>query len=168
MGTNGVSALKYPTKCRLITAEGLPCGKTIIDHALNVEIIGQAGMREKIFFDALRQHVERKHPEAWKQIELTQQLFAGFLLIGQFATEDPGLKKTIMQFGATLRKMVSFPPIPDADIKAACELLRQDPTPEKFLNFARNIQAYYFEGIAPTPGPPNSDTPAGEKPLITQ
>jgi hypothetical protein len=161
MGTNGTSALKYPTKCRLLTPEGLPCGKTIINHALNVEIIGQAGMREKIFFDTLRQHIERKHPEAWKQIELTQQLFAGFLLIGQFATKDPGLVKTIYEFGAQLRRLVSLPPIPDSDIQKAAELLREDPTPEKFLNFARNLQGYYSGTVIPT-------APPAEKPLITQ
>ena len=72
MGTNGASALKYTTTCRL-------CGHQIIDHPLNVQIVGQPDARAQNLLAALMKHLEKKHKDAWMQIQGLWQFFLGFL-----------------------------------------------------------------------------------------
>lgn len=164
MGTNGASALKYTTTCRLPKADGSRCGHQIIDHPLNVQIIGKPDQHIQNFIGALMRHVEKKHPEAWVQIQGTWQFFLGFLIMGQFETADPAIVQAIQMFGVKLRSIVPMPPISDAMIDEAFANIgftMEDAAREKVIGVARNIRAYY-EGTLQKPVEPE-----GPKPLVT-
>lgn len=161
MGTNG-SALKYTTKCRIKDAiSGQPCGHQIVDHALNVAIVGKPDARLQNFIGALMKHVEKKHPGAWMQLQGMWHHFLGFLILGQFETEDPAIIQSVQGFGAVLRDIVKLPPIPDADIEGATAALgftMEDPNRQNVIQALKNVRAYY-EGTL--------QKPATEKPLVT-
>lgn len=156
MSANGTT-LKYITKCRL-------CGFQILDHPLNVTIIGTPDARVQTFVAALMKHLEKKHPAEWLQIQGLWQFFLGFLCVGQFETEDPSLVQTILTFGAQLRKIVALPTIPDAEIEGAAAQLgftMDDPKRESVIAAMKNVRAYY-QGTLQKPA-----TPEAEKPLVT-
>jgi hypothetical protein len=157
MGSNGQSQLKYTTTCR-IKLNGLPCGHQIIDHPLNVQIVGQPDARVQDFIGALIKHVEKRHPEAWMQIQSMWQFFLGFLILGQFETQDPAIVSTIHEFGAQLRKMTRFAPIQDAAIESAAAALgftMEDPKREPVIAAMKNVRAYY-EGTLQKPAQPEA------------
>jgi len=157
MGTNGASALKYTTTCRL-------CGHQIIDHPLNVQIVGQPDARAQNLLAALMKHLEKKHKDAWMQIQGLWRFFLGFLCLGQFETADPAIVQTVQGFGAVLRNMVRPAPIQDDDIVGAVAHLGftlEDPKREQVIAAMKNVRAYY-EGTLQKPAPPEP-----EKPLIT-
>jgi hypothetical protein len=163
MGTNG-SPLKHPTTCRLKKPDGSPCGHTILDHPLNVQIIGQVDQRLMTFMGALMRHLEKKHPEAWNQAHALSQHFMGWLVLQQYETEDPAILQSLMAFAITLRGMVRVIPISDAEIEGAVAALgftMDDPQREPVLGLAKNVRAYY-EGTLQKP-----PSPEAEKPLIT-
>src|ERR1017187_854214 len=154
MGTNGASALKYTTTCRL-------CGHQILDHPLNVQIVGQPDARAQNLLSALMKHLEKKHKDAWVQIQGLWQFFLGFLCLGQFETMDPAIVQTIQGFGAVLRNMVRPASIADADIEAATAALGftlEDPNREPVIAAMKNARAYY-EGTLQTPAEPETKPP---------
>jgi hypothetical protein len=155
MGTNGASALKYTTTCRL-------CGHQILDHPLNVQIVGQPDARAQNLLSALMKHLEKKHKDAWVQIQGLWQFFLGFLCLGQFETADPAIVQTIQGFGAVLRNMVRPASIADDDIVGAVAQLGftlEDPKREPVIAAMKNVRAYY-EGTLQRPAEPEP------KPLI--
>ena len=156
MGTNGASPLKYVTTCR-------HCAHQIVDHPLNVQIVGRPDQHIQSFLAALMKLVQKKHPDAWMQVQGMWQFFLGFLVLGQFETEDPAIVQTVQAFGAQLRNMVRFAPIPDADIVGAVAQLGftiEDPKREPVIAAMKNVRAYY-EGTLQKPPKPEA-----EKPLI--
>jgi hypothetical protein len=158
MGTNG-SALKYSTTCRIPG-----CGHAVLDHPLNVQIIGQPDARIQNFIAALMKHLAKKHPQELAQIQGISQFFMGWLAIGQYETQDPALLQTIQGFGAQLRKMAALKPIADAELEGATAALgftMEDPKRELVLAALRNVRAYY-EGTLQRP----AETEA-QKPLVT-
>lgn len=161
MGTNG-TALKYTTKCRIKDAiSGQPCGHQIVDHALNVAIVGKPDERMQTFIMALLKHIQKRHPDAAQQLMGLSNHFLGFLIMGQFETGDPSIVQSVQGFGAVLRGMVQLPPIPDADIEGATAALgftMDDPKRANVLQAMKNIRAYY-EGTL--------QKPAAENPLVT-
>jgi hypothetical protein len=157
MGTNGASPLKYTTTCR-------HCGHQILDHPLNVQIVGKPDAHIQSFLAALMKHIEKKHPDAWMQVQGLWQFFLGFLVLGQFETADPAIVQTIQAFGAQLRNMVRFAPIPDADIVGAVAQLgftMEDPKREPVIQALKNVRGYY-EGTLQKPTEPEA-----EKPLVS-
>jgi hypothetical protein len=153
--TNG-TALKYTTTCQL-------CGFRVIDHPMNVQA-GKPDARIQNFVSALMKHLQKMHPDAWEQVQGLWQFFLGFLCIGQFGTEDPNIVKAMLTFGAQLRSMVKFPPIPDADIEGAAAALgftMDDPKREPVIAAMKNVRAYY-EGTLQ-----KSAAPEPQKPLVT-
>lgn len=164
MGTNGNSALKYTTTCRL-------CGHQIIDHPLNLPIVGQPDARIQRFIAELMKHLEKKHQDAWLQIQGVWQFFLGFLSIGQFETKDPAIVQAVQGFGAFLRNMVRLPSIPDADIEGALAQLgftMEDEKRAHVLQALKNVRAYY-EGTLQRPAQTEAQPapPEAWKPVIT-
>jgi hypothetical protein len=128
-----------------------------------VQIVGRPDQHIQSFLAALMKHVQKKHPDAWMQVQGMWQFFLGFLVLGQFETEDPAIVQTVQAFGAQLRNMVRFAPIPDADIVGAVAQLGftiEDPKREPVIAAMKNVRAYY-EGTLQKPPKPEA-----EKPLI--
>jgi hypothetical protein len=113
------SNLKYTTKCRLPKGDGTPCGFPIVDHPLNVQIIGQPDARIQNFLGTLMGHLQKKHPEAWQQINGSTMFFMGYLALLSFETPDPALQTTKTNFERMLRQLVQPPPVTDEEIDKA-------------------------------------------------
>src|SRR6185436_19023267 len=84
---------KFITTCRVKDHNAIvECGQQIIDHAIDVPIIGEPPtVRTQRFMEALGKHLHRKHP---MHAQLTMNMgaqFTGYLIAQSFRTEDPGL-----------------------------------------------------------------------------
>ena len=146
--------MKYTTTCRL-------CGHQILDHPLNVQIVGQPDSHAQSFLAALMRHLEKKHKSEWGQIHGIWNFFLGFLCLGQFETADPTIVKTIEGFGFMLRNMVRPAPIQDDAIVGAVARLGftlEDPKREPVIAAMKNVRAYY-EGTLQTPAEPEAKPP---------
>ena len=161
--SNGNGVLKHITKCRLKRPDGEPCGHQVLDHPLNVQIVGQPDARMHTFMGALMRHVEKRHPDAWSQIQGIWHFFLGFLVMGQYETADPAIIETIQQFGAQLRRIVQLAPVTDAEFEgvlAHVGFTQEDPKRAEMLTALKNLQAYHQGNLQKPPAP------QAEKPLI--
>jgi hypothetical protein len=148
--SNG-SSLTYQTKCRMKKADGTPCNFTLVDHALNVAIVGQPDARIQKFIGELMKHSAKKHPEGFQLAQMLQMFFFGWLIMGQFESPDPALQQTMKKFENDLRRKVTPEPVTDNEIEsalAAMELTMDDPHREPFKHALEHLRDYY-EGKIP-------------------
>lgn len=163
-GNLNPSKLTYTTRCKMLNKDGQPCGFPIVDHPLNVEIVGQPDAKVQKFIGALMSHLQKRHPEAFQVGTLQAQLFFGYLALSAFDSPDPKLNAMKQNFENTLRRMVTPAPVTDDEIEGACAALQMsmdDPHREPFKNALKHLRDYY-EGR--TPKAPAS-TPAA--PVVT-
>ena len=166
METNGT--LKHTTTCRLPKSEEdqTPCGFTITDHPLNVQIIGQADRRLENFVQALMKHLAKKHPETFKSITGMGEYFFGWLALQQFQTPDPAIRQSLTNFAMQLRNMVRLVPVQDSEIESAAANIgftMEDIKRGPVIQAMKNIRNYY-EGTLQRPA---ETPPEAQKPLVT-
>lgn len=147
MNDQNGSGLKYTTKCKIpIDAKGTPCGFPIIDHPLNVAIVGQPDARIQNFIGALMKHVQKKHPEVFQLAQATGQHFFGYLVMSAFDSPDPALQQSRQLFENAMRRMITPRPVADADIEEAAArigLTMDDPTRAKVIYAMQHLRDYY-------------------------
>ena len=162
------SGLKFTTTCKIPIVDSSnpaviprPCGFKVVDHPLNVQIIGQPDMRIQRFLGALMTHLQKAHPEALATLNAQSQFFFGFLTLGMFETPDPALLETKQRFAAFLRQLVSPPPVADVEImKAAAaiegELAKADDIEQADVIAAalKHLRNYYEGKLPGTPATP--------------
>lgn len=155
MNEQNGSGLKYTTKCKLpVDMNGTPCGFPIIDHPLNVTIVGQPDARIQNFIGALMKHVQKKHPEAFQLAQLNGQFFFGYLIMSAFDSPDPALQQTRSKFEATIRRMITPHPVTNEEIEAATAAMRlsmDDPQRPTVISALQHLRDYYEGNTSNSP-----------------
>ena len=100
--------MKYLTTCRLIKSDGQPCGQQFTANALPDEVA--ADKQARAFVEGLLKHIEKRHPEAFAEIQQHWILFLGFLTLRSFASQDPGVAKQLEGFTQFLYTIAYQPP----------------------------------------------------------
>lgn len=160
MSASGNGTLTHATKCRLMKADGTPCGFTVTDHPMNVEIIGQPDARAQRFIEALMKHTAKKHPEAFQLAQMHGQFFFAYLTLGLFECPDPALMNTRAKFEQQLRRYVTPHAVTDDEIESALGALKftmEDPKRDAVKFALRHLRNYY-EGTPSNPPSKSSDS----------
>ena len=91
--------MKHTTVCRILRSDGQPCGQQFTANALPAGT--EISKQDRAFVEGLLKHIEKKHPEAFAEIQPRWILFLGFLTLRCFESQDPGV-------GAQLRHFTEF------------------------------------------------------------
>jgi hypothetical protein len=78
---------KYLTTCRIKKADGSVCGQEFTANELPDQT--EQTKQGRAFVEGLMKHVEKKHPEAYLEIQTRWLSFLGFLVLGCFDLQDP-------------------------------------------------------------------------------
>jgi hypothetical protein len=151
MSESNGSALTYITKCRMKKGDGTPCGFSLTDTPLNVQIVGQPDARIQRFLGELIKHSSKKHPEAFQLAQMIMQFFFGYLVMGQFESPDPALRDTMKHFEDQLRRKLTPHAVTDDEIEGALggmQLTMEDPHRAPFKKALQHLRDYY-EGKIP-------------------
>ncbi|HUD73941.1 MAG TPA: hypothetical protein VMQ76_02635 [Terracidiphilus sp.] len=79
--------MKYLTTCRITKADGSVCGQEFTANELPDQT--EQTKQGRAFVEGLMKHVEKKHPEAYLEIQTRWLSFLGFLVLGCFDLQDP-------------------------------------------------------------------------------
>jgi hypothetical protein len=152
-GFNNPAKLTYTTKCKL-QKNGGPCGFPIIDHPMNVEIVGQPDARVQRFIGVLMSHLQKSHKEAWITMQATSQQFFGWLALTAFDSPDPNIQGAQKFVANSLRRMLCGPMVTDGEIESfvgALPLTMEDPNRQHVLNAIRHMRDYYEGNLSQQP-----------------
>lgn len=100
-----MSEIKHPTTCRI-------CGQQFLNWQMDTPIIGQpVSERARQFVMTLAGHLNKKHGDKMKAIQIGGQEFMGMLIMMLFQTSDPNLLATTEQarvaVASVARRMVT-------------------------------------------------------------
>jgi hypothetical protein len=119
MSSNG---LKHITTCMLLKKDGTPCNQQFADNPINVQIIGRPDSHVQKFISGLMQHVQKKHPQDWMQMQGSWMSFLGYLILRGFESEDENLVKSRDEFAAYMRYVCAVP-VSDEWLQGLVEVL---------------------------------------------
>ena len=103
--------MKHLTVCRILKADGTPCGQQFTADPLKV-VNGIPDKSATNLIQGLLKHVEKKHPEAFAQLQQRWVLMMGFLTLRCFQSEDPGVTAEIKSYQDFLISLTAPPPQP--------------------------------------------------------
>ena len=79
--------MKYLTTCKIKKADGSVCGQEFTANELPDQT--EQTKQGRAFVEGLMKHIEKKHPEAYLEIQTRWLSFLGFLVLGCFDLQDP-------------------------------------------------------------------------------
>lgn len=79
--------MKYLTTCRIKKADGSVCGQEFTANELPDQT--EQTKQGRAFVEGLMKHIEKKHPEAYLEVQTRWLSFLGFLVLGCFDLQDP-------------------------------------------------------------------------------
>jgi len=84
--------MKYLTTCKIKKADGSVCGQEFTANELPDQT--EQTKQGRAFVEGLMKHVEKKHPEAYLEIQTRWLSFLGFLVLGCFDLQDPRVRSS--------------------------------------------------------------------------
>lgn len=127
MSSNGTT---YHNTCRVrvpanVSVPDNPegaCGFRIDNYPLAIPIIGEPPEERAMkIIAAMQKHLEKKHPENWRAIQIGREVLTAFLIGHAFSIEDPNGRALLDSQRLQIRMVLPAPYMPDDHIRKAIE-----------------------------------------------